>query len=141
MWYKIIQHFNSLRCLLLEISAFQYEACHGFRAGASDHNLFVGGVLYVKYFCGRGRLLAEEQRGICDYLSVVNVILPLSGLGIASVNLNAELCIFGLNQKILPYHHKKAQNISKNTLSHTTQKYPLYALKHNIPHPWPAVYN
>ena len=26
------------------MSAFQYEACHGFHAGASVHKLFVGGV-------------------------------------------------------------------------------------------------
>ena len=39
-----MQNFNSLGCLVLEISAFQYEACHGFRAGASVHKLFVGGV-------------------------------------------------------------------------------------------------
>ena len=42
--YKIMQNFNSLECLVLEISAFQYEACHGFRAGASVHKLVVGGV-------------------------------------------------------------------------------------------------
>ena len=39
-----MQNFNSLRCLVFEISAFQYEARHGFRAGASVHKLFVGGV-------------------------------------------------------------------------------------------------
>ena len=39
-----MQNFNSLGSLVLEISAFQYEACHGFRAGASVHKLFVGGV-------------------------------------------------------------------------------------------------
>ena len=39
-----MQNFNSLGCLVLEISAFQYEARHGFRAGASVHKLFVGGV-------------------------------------------------------------------------------------------------
>ena len=39
-----MQNFNSLGCLVLEISAFQYEACHGFCAGASVHKLFVGGV-------------------------------------------------------------------------------------------------
>ena len=39
-----MQNFNSLGCLVLEISAFQYEACHGFRAGASVHKIFVGGV-------------------------------------------------------------------------------------------------
>ena len=44
IWYKIMKNFNSLGCLVLEISAFQYEACHGFRAGASVHKLFVGGV-------------------------------------------------------------------------------------------------
>ena len=38
-----MQNFNSLGCLVLEISAFQYEACHGFRAGAGVHKLFVGG--------------------------------------------------------------------------------------------------
>ena len=40
-----MQNFNSLGCLVLEISTFKYEACHGFRAGASVHKLFVGGVL------------------------------------------------------------------------------------------------
>ena len=39
-----MQNFNSLGCLVLEVSTFQYEACHGFRAGASVHKLFVGGV-------------------------------------------------------------------------------------------------
>ena len=39
-----MQNFNSLGCLVLEISTFKYEACHGFRAGASVHKLFVGGV-------------------------------------------------------------------------------------------------
>ena len=39
-----MQNFNSLGCLVLEISAFQYEACHGFRAGTSVHKLFVGRV-------------------------------------------------------------------------------------------------
>ena len=43
-----MQNFNSLGCLVLEISAFQYEACHGFRAGASVHKLFVGGVYRTK---------------------------------------------------------------------------------------------
>ena len=44
IWYRTMQTFNSLGCLVLEISAFQHEACHGFRAGASVHKLFVGGV-------------------------------------------------------------------------------------------------
>ena len=44
MWYKITQNFNSLRYSVLEISAVQFGACHGFRAGASVHKLFVGGV-------------------------------------------------------------------------------------------------
>ena len=39
-----MQNFKSLRCLVLEISAFQYEVCHRFRAGAGVHKLFVGGV-------------------------------------------------------------------------------------------------
>ena len=39
-----MQNFISLGYLVLEISAFQYEGCHGFRAGASVHKLFVGGV-------------------------------------------------------------------------------------------------
>ena len=39
-----MQNFNSLGCLVLEISAFQYDAYHGFRVGASVHKLFVGGV-------------------------------------------------------------------------------------------------
>ena len=42
-----MQNFNSLGCLVLEISAFQYEACNGLRAGASVHKLFVGGVYSV----------------------------------------------------------------------------------------------
>ena len=45
MWYKIMRNFNSLGCLVLEISTYQYEACHGFRFGASVHKLFVGGVI------------------------------------------------------------------------------------------------
>ena len=53
---KIMQNCNSLGSLVLEISAFQYEACHGFRAGASVHKLFVGGVYgwkdITKYFRG-----------------------------------------------------------------------------------------
>ena len=44
----IIQNFNSLRCLVLEISAFQYEACHRIRTGASVHELFVGGVYSIE---------------------------------------------------------------------------------------------
>ena len=44
IWYKILQNFNSLGSVVLEIPAFQYEACHGFRAGAGVHKLFVGGV-------------------------------------------------------------------------------------------------
>ena len=44
MCYNMLQNFNSLRCLVLGISAFQYEACHGCCAGASVHKLFVGGV-------------------------------------------------------------------------------------------------
>ena len=43
-----MQNFNSLGCLVLEIAAFQYEACHGFRAGASVHKLFVGGVYVIR---------------------------------------------------------------------------------------------
>ena len=49
MWYNIMQNFNSLGCLVLEISAYQCEACHGFRAGASVHKLYVGGVLMKIY--------------------------------------------------------------------------------------------
>ena len=45
--FKIMQNFNSLGCLVLEISAFQYDAYHGFRVGASVHKLFVGGVCSV----------------------------------------------------------------------------------------------
>ena len=30
-----------------DISAFQYEACHGFRVGASVHNFFMGGVYAI----------------------------------------------------------------------------------------------
>ena len=40
-----MQNFNSLGCLVLEISAVQCEACHGFGAEASVHKLFVGGVI------------------------------------------------------------------------------------------------
>ena len=32
--------------MVIEISAFQYEACDGFRAGDSVHKLFVGGVTF-----------------------------------------------------------------------------------------------
>ena len=49
MWYKITQNFNSLRCSVLKISAFQFGACHGFRAGASVHILFVGGVCVIRF--------------------------------------------------------------------------------------------
>ena len=35
--------------MVLEISAFQYEACHRFRASASVHKLFVGGVYIYIY--------------------------------------------------------------------------------------------
>ena len=46
-------------------------------------------------------LLAEEQRGICCQ-NAANVILPVSGLGSAGINHNAEFNIFGLIQKIPP---------------------------------------
>ena len=46
MWYKIIQIFNSLRRLVLEISSF--DDYHKFRAAAGVHKLFVGGV-FVAY--------------------------------------------------------------------------------------------
>ena len=39
-----MQNFNGLGCLVLELSGFQGKACDGFRAGASVHKLFVGGV-------------------------------------------------------------------------------------------------
>ena len=44
----------------------------------------------------------------------------VSGLGSARVNHNAEFCIFGLHQKILPYHPSKTLNISKNTYIYTS---------------------
>ena len=50
MWYKIVQNFKSLWCLVLEISTFHYEARHGFRAGASVHKLFVGGVYRLRKY-------------------------------------------------------------------------------------------
>ena len=64
MWYKIIQNFNILRCLVLEISAFQYEACHGFRAGATVHKLFVGGVWHIIFykFCLMNMPAFREQK-------------------------------------------------------------------------------
>ena len=37
-----MQNFNSLGYSVLEISVFQYEACHGFRAGGSVHKIFCG---------------------------------------------------------------------------------------------------
>ena len=70
-----MQNFNSLGSLVLEISTFQHEACHRFRAGASVHKLFVGGVYYF-YFekytvvasvqttgctCGMGSTVTENQ--------------------------------------------------------------------------------
>ena len=33
MWYKIIQNLNNLRCLVIDISAFEFDAYHGCRAG------------------------------------------------------------------------------------------------------------
>ena len=65
-----MQNFNSLGSLVLEISAFQYEACHGFRAGASVHKLFVGGV-YV-CVCVFVRINSARQEldilKICEYI-------------------------------------------------------------------------
>ena len=56
-------------------------------------------ILHVKYYCRRGWLLAEEQRGVLRQ-NVVSAILPFSVFGSARVNHNAEFCIFELNQKI-----------------------------------------
>ena len=44
MWYKIIQNFNSLRCLVLEISSIEFDNHRGFRASAGVHKLFEGRV-------------------------------------------------------------------------------------------------
>ena len=44
MWYEIVQNFNSLRCLVLEISSLKFDDHRGFHAGAGVHKLFVGGV-------------------------------------------------------------------------------------------------
>ena len=43
--------------------------------------------------------------------NVINVILPVSGLGTARVNHKAEFCMVGLNQKIHMYHPTEALNI------------------------------
>ena len=40
----IIQNFNSLRYLVLEISSFELGEYRGFCAGASVNTLFLGGV-------------------------------------------------------------------------------------------------
>ena len=56
-------------------------------------------ILSIKYYCGCGWPLTEEQRGICCQ-NVVSVNLPVSRLGSARVNHNAEFYIVGLNQKI-----------------------------------------
>ena len=56
-------------------------------------------MLYIEYYCGRGWLLAEEQRGIHGQ-NIINVIMTVPGLGRARVNYNAECCMYGLNQKI-----------------------------------------
>ena len=34
MCHNIIQHFKSLRCMVLEISSFEFDDYRGFRAGA-----------------------------------------------------------------------------------------------------------
>ena len=43
-WYEIIQNLNSLRCLVLEISSFEFDNYRLFNAGAGVNKLFVGGV-------------------------------------------------------------------------------------------------
>ena len=43
MWRKIVQNFNSLRCLVLEISSFEFADNRGFRADAGVNKNFVGG--------------------------------------------------------------------------------------------------
>ena len=65
-----MQNFNSLGCLVLEISAFQYEACNGLRAGASVHKLFVGGVLALAHR-GPNMMVAVFAVGIfkCIFLT------------------------------------------------------------------------
>ena len=74
--------------------------------------------------------------------SVVNVMLPVSGLGNARVNHNAELRIFVLNQKISPYHlHKQCICPRTHTIIPATWKCLIYAPKQYIHHPWPAVYS
>ena len=40
--YKTVQNFNSLRCLVLEISSFAHDDNCGVRAGAGVDKLFVG---------------------------------------------------------------------------------------------------
>ena len=52
--------------------------------------------------------------------NVVNVILPVSGLGSAKVYCKAKFCIFGLNQTIPPHHPRQDLNIFKNTWNCTS---------------------
>ena len=76
-----------------------------------------------------------------DY-NVDNVILLVSGIGNARVNHSGKFCIFGLKQKVSPYHSTPALNIFKNTSNYTSHtKIPNSCPPNkNIPHPWPAVY-
>ena len=64
-----MQNFNSLGCLVLEISAFQYEACHRFRAGASVHKLFVGGVYSVRQ---RSEMSPMGIRNVSNHVTIVD---------------------------------------------------------------------
>ena len=43
-----MQNFNSLRPLVAEISAFEFDAYHRFLDGAGVHKLFVGGVNTIR---------------------------------------------------------------------------------------------
>ena len=59
MWYKIIQNFNSLRCLVLEISPFKFGNHRGFRYGAGVHKPFMGGVWH--YTMKNNRILQQSM--------------------------------------------------------------------------------
>ena len=68
MWYKTIQNLNSPRCLVLEISSFEFDDYHGFRTGAGAHELFVSGVnvqVYeIRRVCNRWHEIEWRDRGI-----------------------------------------------------------------------------
>ena len=97
-------------------------------------------ILHDKNHCGRGWLLAGEQRGILGQ-HVVNMILSVSGLGSARINHSAEFCIFGLNKNpriTLQKHLSYFQEYINSYQPHKTSYF--MPPKQNTPHPWPTVY-